>query len=1139
MGFDISTAVAVDDSPSGVKSTGNFDISTARAVDVQGGKTNFEQFQEEFKARVPVIKEGVPQIDTAALHESAKTKEPTPLGKGYPGADFLNSTVTLGMDNITELATKPLGIDVKGLTEEKEQISGEHPVASIIAGTAPFIATAPLFPGTLLGVTANFAAVGGLSELGHQRVDESLMKPTSEKAEYVLKETTKSALMGPVWHYSSALQFIGRPFASALVRAGVRGTGTASLDKVYGGDLAAAFKDGGTMTALSLIFESPALARTALGRGVIAHANGANTNTVEINPDHLDEQALKKQILNKIEVMADTMPKKQKEPSEHDKFLTPPKEIQIVNSETLKGMGEEGKMDVNLIPGVPEAAHFLEQAHNEYVTNIKPMDKSTASKLTAQELRKNIGEMVRSHDRFESGMRNASKIFEKASKESIIESYTKAEKGEKQSNPELQDIYDVLKKTMLDKAEEVRALGTGKLEDLIENYMPHVWAKPGAASKFFSKKPFEGPKAFLKKRIIGDFSEGIKAGLEPVSWNPVDLTMIKLREMDKYIMAHKTLNALKGQGLMKFVKVGGEVPEGFKKVNDRLSDVFSRGDKGEMILRGRWYGQQDAVHIIDNYLSPGLQGKFVYDLYRGAGNTLNQFQLGISAFHLGFTSMDATVSKFALGLNKLATKDVTGALKEFSSSPLAPVTNYMEGKNLLAAWRGESNDPLTNKIADLMASAGGRAKMDKFYATGMREQMAKALKEGKTLSIAMKTPMWLVEQMSRPIMEHIVPAQKAGVFHDLMKFELEAHPEMTHEQMVERAQKIWDSVDNRMGQLVYDNLFWNKTLKDLSMASVRSLGWNIGTIREIGGGVKDVPLSIKGIAKGEGMSYRTAYVMALPIIAGLYGSIYQYLATGKLPEEPRDYWFPKNGGIDKNGQPARVSLPTYMKDIYHYVTSPVRTVLNKLNPVNTVVTDMLMNRDFYGTKIVNEDDPLFQKGLDELKFLGSQFTPFSVSNLGKNTKEDIGSKVQPFVGITPAPYDVSMTKAERAANEMSKGKVPIGARTKEQSAHSKQKSDIRNKYFSNKDIKPVKDAVRKGIITLKEQREIVKESKMTGMQRLTNHLSYEEVQSLYSKATPSEKVEIDKILRKKKANKQHSGTWTKDEETLFKKHFGY
>jgi hypothetical protein len=54
-------------------------------------------------------------------------------------------------------------------------------VADVVAGTAPFIATAPLFPASLAGLSAQFAAVSATSELGRQRADESLMKPVAEK----------------------------------------------------------------------------------------------------------------------------------------------------------------------------------------------------------------------------------------------------------------------------------------------------------------------------------------------------------------------------------------------------------------------------------------------------------------------------------------------------------------------------------------------------------------------------------------------------------------------------------------------------------------------------------------------------------------------------------------------------------------------------------------------------------------------------------------------------------------------------------------------------------------------------------------------------------------------------------------------
>jgi hypothetical protein len=63
--------------------------------------------------------------------------------------------------------------------------------------------------------------------------------------------------------------------------------------------------------------------------------------------------------------------------------------------------------------------------------------------------------------------------------------------------------------------------------------------------------------------------------------------------------------------------------------------------------------------------------------------------------------------------------------------------------------------------------------------------------------------------------------------------------ELAGKPLLEKLGKAWDSVDNRMGQVVYDNLFWRKSIKDIGMASVRSLGWNLGTFRELGGGALD------------------------------------------------------------------------------------------------------------------------------------------------------------------------------------------------------------------------------------------------------------------------------------------------------------
>jgi hypothetical protein len=86
-----------------------------------------------------------------------------------------------------------------------------------------------------------------------------------------------------------------------------------------------------------------------------------------------------------------------------------------------------------------------------------------------------------------------------------------------------------------------------------------------------------------------------------------------------------------------------------------------------------------------------------------------------------------------------------------------------------------------------------------------------------------------------------VPRQKLGVFAQLAERALaDLPPKRRRDDDRKALARAWDSVDNRLGQLVYDNLFWDKTLKDLAMASVRSVGWNLGTIRELGGGAIDL-----------------------------------------------------------------------------------------------------------------------------------------------------------------------------------------------------------------------------------------------------------------------------------------------------------
>lgn len=1070
------------------------------------------------------------------------------------------------------------------------------------------------------------------------------------------------------------------------------------------------------------------------------------------------------------------------------KFMPQEDPIKIVNPDTLKNIKDNaGKIDIALIVPVeaPEIAENLKRGYEDMIKKFVPPDVSEPAQFTAMSMRQWLGINARNRDIFFDAMKSAHKMFDRATKESIIETYTKAERGEKQDNAHLQKIYETIQKALKDKAEEVQR-DTGRLQELIENYLPHIWEDPKKAKnyfdkaynstlgKIFGKRPLGGSKSFLKQRSINDFEEGIKAGLTPVSWNPVDLAMMKLTEMDRFLMEHRVRKALRARGFEYFLRASGDRKPGTEdwvKIKDRGSDVYKspmiaiqeaydehvmtklnnvakslgidverlvklRGGKawglsqrglddwpqeGELlkdqaqpgriktkfagptsvlaheighqidemysgkdrfipeysnmildkkieavkkneamsdderkdaiknlkfsqkrnnelkaladlryegkpdvsesfkkyvrkgsekmavmleayihapnkfkeaspelfknfdafiksraelkplseiepslvlgsntsevyaggnVIAGSWITHPDAARIIDNYLSPGLRGDILYDAWRMAGNSLIQARLSLSAFHAQFVSNDANISHFAKSLNQLAKGDVKGAFKSAPMAflgPIGPINTLLEGRKMMESWNGKDNGMLTNMLADLYARGGGRAKMDAMYAIEADKAINKALKEGKYLTGALHTPFWILQQLNRPILEYFVPRMKMGVFANLAKMEIERNPNISHQELLVKVQKAVDTVDDRMGQMVYDNLFINKTLKDLGMGSVQSFGWNIGDVRLFGGGSIDLIKNLNDLRQGKGtdLSYRLAYVLSLPIVMGYYGAIYQYLHTGKAPGQGiekegmkgvlKDLYFPRNGGFDPRGQEARTTLASYVKDVYHFAGDPLQTIINKLNPLGSDVLNQFHNRDFYGTKIYNEDDGLVQQLIDRVTGEVKSNLPYSIQNSQKNPKQDIESKTENFFGFGVAPYDINMTSAEKEAYNLSLTHISPASRTQDQADHSKAKAMLRSQYMANKDQSILDQAVNDKVISSKEKRQIVKDAEKTNLQRLTKDLSFEEVFHILNKGNPSdgERQELENILEKKRINKENSGSWTTREEDLY------
>ena len=867
-----------------------------------------------------------------------------------------------------------------------------------------------------------------------------------------------------------------------------------------------------------------------------------------------------------------------------------------------------------------------------------PSSVSPAAKLSAGSLRELLAKNQRGQDVLTQALENDRDHFERLPEKDRLDFINKVETGDTEGlNAYEAGVAKKLQAVLKDRVSKVRMLGKGKLKNLIDNYLPHIWKNPQEAAKDFStwdksraRRPLEGSKNFLKQRhipttkegmqwrvydkddtLIGSFDDPIKANflaaslkgrvgkpLVPITTNPIDLTLMKIREMDKYIMANHFTREVEDMGLGKWAT---HAPEPDWKAVNTLQRSYPIKDKEgkEHVITSRFYAMPDAARIANNYLSPGLRGSPIYNGLRVAGNAMNQYQLGMSAFHLGFVTVDTMLSQLALAQKQALTAAnqlIHGKFKKAASSagssalntltlPVSMPHTLWRGNKMLKEWyHPESGDTKVADVMDALVAGGSRARMDEFYQAGER-RFGQELQQqyynitnggkGKALGWAVKQilPWNFVRLIPRIVMEEVVPRAKLGVAANMMQYEMAKNPFMDRTELRATARKVWDSTDNRLGQMVYDNLFWNKVLKDALMVSVRSVGWNVGTVREVGGGLVDLAKMPADLLRGKKVDFthRTSYAAALTMGTVVMGAMITRLATGTNPKDYRDYFFPRIGGTDEYGNPLRVSLPSYAKDVYSLWQKSQRkglghavseTVLTKTHPFWQTLAELYNNKDYFGKQIYTptQEDYASKEFVNNLpgqvkqigKFIAGQFVPFSMQSLQK-LKEDEGTmlpnpkptniaevpryvgreyynrfvptttrQILPMVGVTPAPRDINQTAAEQKAFDLRMEKKGNGARTTADST-SKAETQIR-KQLQSGDTSLLLSSLQNGTITKGQYSSLKALKGLNPLQQSLKSASVEDTLSVYKVATPEEQESLKGLLIDKFNRKIKNGT---------------
>lgn len=789
---------------------------------------------------------------------------------------------------------------------------------------------------------------------------------------------------------------------------------------------------------------------------------------------------------------------------------TPPEKressIQL-NSGLDPGLGKT--LEEDIIPKAKGLFAASKSIYNEIATVFNPIGQ--APKAGVDILMRNKGNFEKETFRTEQATKKIKTMWEKQPEPARLKFMAKVENGTPLTAEDFNGFEDLAKmyRERLDNAH--RAVSQFKEIPFLDNFFPHFWEKPSEITKnfmgkVFAKKPLQGSKSFLKHRVFESIQEGIDAGYKPVSTNPEELVQIYETNVRKFIMAQQIKADMIGKGLWKFVKQGQQAPEDFARIDDAIARIYYKPQEiNSVVQAGEYYAQKDVARLINNYLSKDR----LMDTALGKGimnvkNTLNAFQLGFSAFHLTMETLDTVTTKISIGISEIATGNVIKGLKDIVTAPLAPYSFFRQGQKFF------SGDPVLSNIEDAIFTGGASFREKQYYKNTVLDTFVKNVQGGNYLGALVRLPLAAIEATMRPLFGYYIPRLKVGAFRELYGSELERLSQDIQDGKTtqeEVARNTWNNIENRMGELNYDNLFWNRNLKTALMLSFRAVGWNLGTIRELGGGLlQDTPREFAKLFKGQSKDFnftpKMSYTLSLFLLMGALGAIYQYLHTGKKPEGVKDLYYPRNGAKDKSGEDYRVEFPSYLKDLYQVSHNPIKTVGNKTAPEFSLLINLLTNKNFYGDYIRNENDNLPTQAKQTALFLASQLTPFTVQNLSQLNagKADVEQKIEAFFGIIKAPKEVIQNEYQKQLYELYREQAgELGARTPEQVKIAELKTQARE-AIKNGDLSILRQMIKDGIITQKGASTFIKNAKLTSDERLFKSLK------------KSSKAELQKVL---------------------------
>ena len=643
--------------------------------------------------------------------------------------------------------------------------------------------------------------------------------------------------------------------------------------------------------------------------------------------------------------------------------------------------------------------------------------------------------------------------------------------GMQMRDPALQSLADTLRTAFEHRMNKIRALPSHQQAAFIDDYFPHFWKDPNKAQQAAQSgggMSRQGSGASLKHRTVPTIADGIAMGLEPITTNPLEATLRYVTSMDRFIASTEVLETAKNAGQVRYIKpqtMGASGHPNSFKVPDGWMPLKGRGSTDATGAQA--YAPEGFARVYNNWISRGFHESDVagqvYDAVRHTSNAITGLELALSGYHFLTVSKAALDNSLANAINLLRTGKPIEAIKQVIKTPAAPFRYARSGKQVKDVYLGLSQGSRElQDTVEMLTRAGGRAKgkghapeyefskggsyYTAFKRGALRIELAAARGEARSANIrafgearfAAKQTGRIMDTIAAPLFEQYIPAVKNGAFRENLATWLKGHPNASQEETLNAARQIWDSVDDRFGEMVQDNIFMGKMLKQVGMLGLRSWSWTIGQdFRMLGGAARDVVRAPFKTVVGTGpndtrWTQKMDMAIAMPIVYGTLAAIYQGLKTGEAPQDIHDLVAPRTGGTDAaTGEPERLLLPGPEKDVFGFAMHGEQELEGKKSKLMSEVGvpglapgHLLTNKDWRGDPIFSgsEDAPPWLQQFWE--YASQSFTPISMQGLAKGKKE--GSNLNRFeqmLGVRTAPayltdkeaYDDMMKAIEAGA----------------------------------------------------------------------------------------------------------------------------